>query len=112
MCGFFFSGGKSKSNTESILRSWKTLKENIEPVNFVQDLERCNFLPKSSFENLGNNSRSSQATLVLIKVYRQVQSSKKEYDKFVEILRSYKSIAADVLSNAVGRPINKPETGR
>ena len=109
---FFFSGGKSKSNAESILRSWKTLKKNIEPVNFVQELERRNFLPTSSFENLGNNSRSRQATLVLIKVYRQVQSSEKEYDKFVEIFRSYNSIAADQLSNAVGRPINKPETGR
>ena len=106
MCGFFLSGGKS------ILRNWKALKQSIEPVNFVQELERHNFLPKSSFENLGSKSRSLQATLVLIKVYRQVQSSEKENRKFVEISRRYNRITADALSNDVGRPINKPETGR
>ena len=112
-CGFFFlSDGKSKSNKESILHNWKTLKQSIEPVDFVPELERCNFLPKSSFENLGSKSRSHQATLVLIKVYRQVQSSEKEYQKFVEILRRYNGIAADALSNAVGGPINKSETGK
>ena len=112
MCGFFLSGGKYKSNKESILRNWKTLKQSIEPVHFVQELERCNFLPKSSFEKFGNKSRSHQATLVLIKVYRQVQSSEKEYDKFVEILRRHNRFAADALTNPVGIPINKPETGR
>ena len=103
-------GGKYKSNKESILRNWKTLKQSIEPVHLVQKLERCNFLPKSSFEKFGNKSRSHQATLVLIKVYRQVQSSEKKYDKFVEILRRHNRFAADALTNPVGIPINKPET--
>ena len=112
MCDFFLSGGKAKSIKESVLRNWKALKQSIEPVNFAQELERHNFLPKSSFENLGSKSRLHQAALVLIKVYRQVQSYEKEIRKFVEILRHYNSIAADALSNDVGRPINKPETGR
>ena len=107
---FFLSDGKSKSNKESILRNWKTLKQIIAPVDFVRELEKYNFLQQSSFENLGNKSRSHQATLVLIKVYRKVQSSEEEYEKFVKILRHKNSPAADALSNAVGGPINNPGT--
>ena len=71
-----------------------------------------NFLLQSSFENLGSKSQSHQATLVLIKVYTQAQSSEKEYQKFVEILRRYNSTTADALSNPVDERINNPVTGR
>jgi hypothetical protein len=72
-CVLFFSDEKSKSNNESILRNWKTLKQYIELGALVRELERCNFLPKSSLENLGSKSRSHQATLVLITVYRKIR---------------------------------------
>ena len=71
---FFLSDGKSKSNKESILRNWKTLKQSIEPVNLVRELDRYNFLAISSFfENLGSKDQLHQVSLELIKVYRQVQ---------------------------------------
>ena len=112
MCGFFLSGGNSNSNTEFMLRNWKTFKQSIQPISFVQELEIHQFLPPSSFNNLGSISRSHQATLVLIKVYRQVQASARQYQMFVEILRCHNGKAVDELSKAVGRLINKPETGR
>ena len=97
---------KYKSNKESILRNWKTLKQCIEPEPFVQELERGNFLLKSSFENLAGKSRSHQATLVLIAVYRTIQSYEKMYEKFLGILRRHNSAAADALTNPVDGPIN------
>ena len=111
MCAFF-SDEKSKSNNESILRNWKTLKQYIEPGTLVQDLERCNFLPKSSLENLGSKSRSHQATLVLITVYRKIQLYEKKYQEFVVILRRHNSAAAEALTNLVGGPINNTGSGR
>lgn len=100
---------KSKSDRESILRNWKTLKRIKQPSDFAEELKSSNVLPKSSCANLGTFSRSHQATLVLINVYREIQSSEK-YRKFVEILRRHNSTAADALSNCVGEPISKPET--
>jgi hypothetical protein len=78
----------------------KIKNQNKKPtsVTFAQELERGNFLQKSSFENLGSKSRLHQAALVLIKVYRQVQSYEKEIRKFVEILRHYNSIAAETIT--------------
>ena len=93
---------KSKSNKESILINSKCL----EPVTFAQELERCNFLPKSSFEHLGSKSRTHQATLVLFTLYRTIQSYKKKYQEFVEILRRHNSAAADALTNPVDGPTN------
>ena len=103
---------KMESNKKSILRNWKTIKQYIEPVDFVQELESCTFLPKSSFEKLGSISRLHQGTLVLIKVYRKVQLSEKEYHKFVEILQRNETsrIAADVLIKSVGEPIDNTGT--
>ena len=108
----FFSDEKSTSNKECILRNWKTLKEYIEPEPFVQELEGCNFLPKSSFENLGSKSRSHQATLVLIMVHRKIQSDEKKYQDFVGILRRNYIAAAKVLTNPVVVPINNTGSGR
>jgi hypothetical protein len=111
LCAFFF---QMESNKESILRNWKTIKQYIEPGHFVRELESCIFLPKSSFEKLGSKSQLHQATLVLIKVYRKVQLSEKEYQKFVEILQRNETsrIAADVLIKSVGGPIDNTGTGR
>ena len=111
MC-VFFADEKSKSNKESILRNWKKLKHYIEPVDFVRELERCNFLQKSSLENLGSKSRSHQATLVLIMVCRKIQLNEKKYQEFVVILRRHNSAAAEALTNPVGGPINNTDSGR
>ena len=108
---FFLSDGKSKSNKESILRNWKTLTQSIDAKDFERELVTCNFLPHSSFVELENINRSYLATLILIKVYRQVQSSEKEYHKFVEILGRCHGTAANVLINHVDGPINNPVTG-
>ena len=111
VCYFFLSDGKSKSNKESILRNWKTLTQSIDATDFERKLVTCNFLPHSSFVDLENKNRLYLATLILIKVYRQVQSSEKEYRKFVKILGRCHSTTANVLNKHVDGPINNPVTG-
>ena len=97
---------------EAMLLHWKTLKQYIEPEALAQELERCNFLPNSSFENLGSKSWSHQAVLVLMTVCRSIQSHEKKNQDAVEILRCHNIAAAKALTDPVGGLINNIGSGR